>query len=398
MLFQRRVWAAALLTSSLASCSVLFSYDEFEAREDGGVSSNDGGSLTHDGAGCRTVSPHVDTCDERDVGGALELTMSSEYVLDTDKATLATQTGEFIPLVAEAIVQEDDTKVLHVFTSSFTLTEGTTLRARGTRALVIVANEAISVAGTIDVSSTLKACMESTVGAGSNPEICAEHPPATGTMGSSGAGAGFGSRGGAGQPGVAGGLEQETSTIRGGCNGGSSNSVAADNLGGIGGGAIALVSKTSITVSATGAILASGSGGGGGLPGMQGSSGGGGGSGGMVDLSAPSVTLAAGAHIVSSGGGGGGGGGAGSGSSVGLCGADGNVDSAAGGAGGSSDTGAPGGAGGNGSGITSAADDGTLSGAAGHGGGGGGGGRIVLHSPTPSIDSDAIVSPRSSGP
>lgn len=173
----------------------------------------------------------------------------------------------------------------------------------GTRPLVLVATGAITVGGILDVSSHIGAG----TGPGSPGAPCAAggSPVAGGNAGGGGAGGSFQSAGGDGGKGdddqVAGGSAGSAQTsfaqLRAGCPGqvgGGPGGVA-----GAGGGAVYLVSATSIQV--TGSILASGAG----ANGANASGGSGGGSGGMIVLHAPAIQQGT---LIANGGGGAGGG------------------------------------------------------------------------------------------
>jgi len=199
------------------------------------------------------------------------------------------------------------------------------LVATGSRALVLIGAEGMSVSGTIDVSST----QDGRQGAGSNPSTCMTSAHAAGSGradsggGGGGAGGSFGTVGGvggfgdlnsnggpgqgdAGLPGSA----ETPSSLRGGCPGGAGGAGGgggdSGGQGGRGGGAVYLIAATAIRID--GDVFASGAGGtiSAGTPGYQ-DGGGGGGSGGMIGLDAPSIMIAG--RVVANGGGGSGGGG-----------------------------------------------------------------------------------------
>lgn len=210
------------------------------------------------------------------------------------------------------------------------------LTATGPRPLVLVAATSITVSGSIDVSSTAQPPRR---GAGSQGAACTNATAGANDRGGGGGGGGgtFSTRGGTGGTGDtnqngppvgmavggASGIDQPAPiTLRGGCRGavggegGDSDGVNPGGSGGLGGGAIALVSGKTITV--PGSVYASGAGGGT-MPGQNGTSncvpgnggfeqgGGGGGSGGMIVLDA--VALAVSGRVAANGGGGSGGGG-----------------------------------------------------------------------------------------
>jgi len=186
-----------------------------------------------------------------------------------------------------------------------------TLRAHGSKPLLLVSSSTISIAatGTLDVHSNGGAT--SVRGAGANPADCVILAAADGMGG--GFGGSFGGKGGDGEKvgGSAGGLASPALTtppaaLRGGCAGG--NGANDGGLGGNGGGAVELIAATSIQLDGT--INASGAGGHG-SPATK-SGGGGGGSGGMIVLESPSI-LGVGTGTMFANGGGGGQGGTGGG-------------------------------------------------------------------------------------
>ncbi len=265
---------------------------------------------------------------------------------------------------------------------SITIDVAATLIGVGPNPLVLLATDAITVDGTLDVASRLGSMSP---GAGADTTCAsASGGNATATDGAGGGGAGgsfgaAGGRGGSGRtpdsptPGGTAGPAQAANTLRGGCAGGTGGKAdggGGDGAAGAGGGAIYLIAGTSLTI--TGVINASGSGGGQGTDGNFASGGaGGGGSGGMIGLDAPAITSTG--EIFANGGSGGGGGG----DDPSRNGTPGRTPTAAvtaapGGAGG----GGGGGDGGNGSVLTSpptAGDNGTNPYCGGGGGGGGAG-------------------------
>jgi hypothetical protein len=201
-------------------------------------------------------------------------------------------------------------------------------RAEGSRPLVIVATESITITGNLDASSK----RGSTAGAGANSAACVRtniDGEDDGGGGGGGGGGGFGASGGnaglgdtnrsngggAGTEatGGTGGAMSISAFIRGGCRGGDGGSTNGGNggsqqgnnhgSGSNGGGAVYLIAGSTISVQANGAIYASGAGGDGGNDTSGG--GGGGGSGGLVGLDAPTIAVMG--RIAANGGGGGGG-------------------------------------------------------------------------------------------
>jgi hypothetical protein len=195
--------------------------------------------------------------------------------------------------------------------AGFTLAAGKTIRAFGTKPLVLLSTTNVDLQGGVDVSSHNTGAMN--LGAGANPALACVNPlVATGNSG--GFGGSFGGKGGDGEGvdgsrGIAMSAAAFPPVLRGGCPGGngvSTNVAATPGVGGGGGGAVAIIATTSITFN--NAINASGAGGLGGSANRSG--GGGGGSGGMIILDAPSITQG-GAGLVYANGGGGAEGGAG---------------------------------------------------------------------------------------
>lgn len=210
-----------------------------------------------------------------------------------------------------------------VWTRTFTITAGASLRAYGDMPLAIIATSAIRIEGTIDASSTA-----TTKGAGGNSPACGASTGKPGLQcaqhgGSGGGGGGFGAPGApggeggdthdcggaatSGQPGGMAGIATGVPTkIRGGCGGGdgqpSNDPAGVIGVGGAGGGGVALIARDKVLV--TGTIHA---GGGGGQKGLERAGGGGGGSGGFLFLESVDVDLQATSIVAANGGGGAGG-------------------------------------------------------------------------------------------
>jgi hypothetical protein len=173
--------------------------------------------------------------------------------------------------------------------------------------------------------------------------------------------------------------------VRGGCSGAKGGGGAGGG-GGLSGGAIYLISGTTLEVE--GKILATGMGGVGGGPNSTGGfGGGGGGSGGLIGLDAKQISFGTGAVLSVNGGGGGGGGNASAGGGVGEITDPTDPTMAPGG--GKPATGAQ--TGGIGAGGTSISGGTALSGMPGGGGGGGGGGAVLFYSPD--VTGMATISP-----
>jgi hypothetical protein len=192
--------------------------------------------------------------------------------------------------------------------------------AIGTRPLVLIGADSITVSATLDVSSKIAGGLRK--GAGANDPGCLVGSNGKNDSGGGGGGAGgsFGTVGGGGGEGdhnnnlppdgtalggMPGAAQATPAVLRGGCKG-SSGGAGADvpanqtgGAGGDGGGAVYLIAGNLITISGSGDVFASGAGGF-----EQG--GGGGGSGGMIVLDAPTIQVQG--QIAANGGAGAGGG------------------------------------------------------------------------------------------
>jgi hypothetical protein len=275
------------------------------------------------------------------------------------------------------------------------------IRATGSRGLVLVAADTMAIDGTIDVSSRQLGGYR---GAGGNWPNCQPSAGKSSSLGGSGgAGGSFGTRGGNGGANASGAFTGSKPTalpdrVRGGCEGGNGGDGAstylAGGFGGKSGGAVYLVAGNMISFADTAVVNASGMGGRAGgtahyTASGGGGGGGGGGSGGLIGLDAPNIRIGPTTKFFANGGGGGG---ASSVSTSGTDGADpkasaittpaaggqGTVDSGKGGAGAVKNAGAVGGS-------TSKAG----------GGGGGGVGHIVIF--TPNLPTTGQFSPAPAG-
>jgi hypothetical protein len=195
------------------------------------------------------------------------------------------------------------------------ITVGSVLTVTGTRPLVLLASQTITVsAGGIDVSTVRNPAR---VGAGADWAGCPSEVSAAVDNVSGGGGGGGGSFGTAGGAGGIGNFQQAVqapggmppaaqlpAVVRAGCpggNGGNGTIANSSGIAGHSGGALYLLAGTQITVG--GALLANGEGGGGG---GEDGGGAGGGAGGLIGLEAPMITVSA---LVAANGGGGGEGG-----------------------------------------------------------------------------------------
>jgi len=234
----------------------------------------------------------------------------NEYQYDTDLGTLTAPNLDNVPHT-NLILGTGGSAPRVVVARTIDLKSMVTLRATGTRPLILVSWGDITVSGTIDVGS------DTELGAGGNASDCTVAMPGEDNSDGGGGGGGGGGFGGAGGDGAEaangknggnggnGGQSVVSPGFRGGCpgaNGGDGQS----NLGGSagnGGGAVYLLARKTLIVS--GAVTAGGQGG----AGAQGdrSGGAGGGSGGMIGIEAETIQLNSGAVIAANGGGGGGG-------------------------------------------------------------------------------------------
>jgi hypothetical protein len=336
----------------------------------------------------------------------LVLDQDGIYVYNTDRGLLTNPMGvDILPAPPSTLEQDGDVRALWV--NGLDLQNGSTLRVKGTRPLMIVSTDEIRVSGILDVSSTWDPeTLTFDPGAGADPpsDECTSTGVQTGgdctNGGGGGGGAGFGGPGanggrGAGTgscdgaSGIAGGRGGNAvpapTTIRGGCKGergGNGDAVMLYGLGGFGGGAVHLVSQVKVDI--TGTVHAGGAAGSGAENNRSG--GGGGGSGGFIGLEALEIVIGQSARLAANGGGGGGG------CNNGLAdsGEDGKdlAQAAIGGAGQSF-----GGNGGNGSAGRSLGGEPGTDSSRGGGGGGGGGGYIIAYQSTPTASSQAVVSP-----
>lgn len=256
-----------------------------------------------------------------------------------------------------------------------------TVHVTGSKPLVIVATQTISIGGTLDASSKR---VGGQVGAAANPAACAAIAP-PGTSGG-GAGGSFGADGGDGGDGptantggTPGAATPSPTALRGGCRGQDGNGTTKGS-GGNGGGAVYLIAETSITID--GILTASGAGATNGTTNSSG--GGGGGSGGFIGLDAPAVSCNG--ILIANGGGGGEGSGS---ATAGNPGQDATTVTAAQGGSLGSTNGGDGGDGG--AGGSTGGQDGS-NGSTSGGGGGGGVGIVRLYRAS-ALDGTGAVSP-----
>jgi len=254
-------------------------------------------------------------------GSVIKVKFNSSSDIPTKSPTLTTDIDTDTSPLCD-MHNDQDAKYCVIVGTSIAVASGMTLRAHGTKPLVLLATDTFDLEGKIDVSSKHG---DPKFGAGAKPPgSCLATTAAIGHSG--GYGGSFGGAGGMGgtpvsTTGEAAGVPAPAITLptelRGGCPGGDgAGNVGSAGSGGSGGGAVAIIAVTSIHLN--GQINASGAGGLGGTGNGSGGGGGGGGSGGMIVLDAPVIDAGAGPNVwlYANGGGGGQGGtasGAGSG-------------------------------------------------------------------------------------
>ncbi len=284
---------------------------------------------------------------------------------------------------------------------AFEIPASQSVRAYGSKPLVLLSTDRIDVRGTIDVSSSAKAgavANPKTRGAGAALAVtdCTYAKSPENAEGSSGGfGGTFGGPGGRGKQGTAGGENRGEpgdparfpQALRGGCPGGAGAAdLGVSGNGGLGGGAVAIIAKV---IQLDGIINASGSGGAGASVPRTG--GGGGGSGGMIFLETATLMRGAAGKLFANGGGGGEGG---AGDGIGQPGGVSLAPDTAGPGGTSNASGGNGGDGSVAESISGKEPPGDPQGDG--GGGGGGGGAGFLHAP--GISGGAIIAPPSTDP
>ena len=216
-------------------------------------------------------------------------------------------TGARDGIVFEVLTQDDSPPDIAVFVvRSLVIEADATLEVNGTRALMVIALEGITIAGVLDAAGSSGTAGPGGSGPGAGPGAGEDAAGSGGGNDSGGGGGGHGGMGGrGGDSGTAtggGGGPARPDTLeplRGGSGGGDGRDSGAGS-GGAGGGAVQLVAGTSIAILAPGGIHVGGDGASSGDPGEGG---GGGGAGGAVLLLAPTV---GGDGTVAANGGGGG--------------------------------------------------------------------------------------------
>src|ERR1043165_5525946 len=198
------------------------------------------------------------------------LSILSDTTIDTDSSTLC-------------VAYSGTGAGSYCIIAGTNITIGSHLVAVGTKPLIVIGTNSVSITATLDVASHRVGPVR---GAGGNSSACVAGDAAG--AGQGGAGGSFGGAGGIGGNGEQGGTKPNPgttatpTTLRGGCRG-RNGSLGA---GGNGGGAVYVIAGTGITI--TGAINASGGAGARSATNEEG--GGGGGSGGMIALEAPTIS------------------------------------------------------------------------------------------------------------
>lgn len=236
-------------------------------------------------------------------GGLRRICLAAAPTLDVSFESSTIDTSVNSPACAPYPGEDNtpETELCLIAARTLRLPAGVTVKLVGTRPVVLLGTTLIEIGGVLDVSSR----SPTEIGAGGSHSRCVPDPMPVGASGGWG-GTFFGAGGKGGTtpsdmspvvPSLPGAPLTTPEYIRGGCRGQAGGAFPGD--GGAGGGAVYLISQTSIVV--TGVINASGGPGtGGGLRG----GGGGGGSGGMIGFD--SQVLSAGtASLFANGGGGG---------------------------------------------------------------------------------------------
>lgn len=312
-----------------------------------------------------------------DVAVVTDLVLANERVFDTDVEC------------DSVVVQTGAPELCVVRFRNVTVASSGTVRAAGSRALVLAASLDFVMSGRVDLNGIV-ASAGTAPSPGANGAGGAGHASAGGTGGPSGSAAGL--SGGPARGNAA--LVPLTAGIAGGRSG-------SNGAGGAGGGAIQLVACGDFLLEATGTVEANGRGGAagaGGGPQADGFGGGGGGSGGGILIEAETVALLGRVSANGGGGGGGGSGGAlgasGTGGQSGQNGGPTTIRASGGGGGTSTPNGGDGGAGGalQPASNALAGDPGSFSDGGG-GGGGGAEGRIRINTCTGLANTAIVVSP-----
>jgi hypothetical protein len=362
-----RAWVLALV---LGGCG--FSSPAANGNDSGNGSDHDpGGTMPPDGspdAGPVHVclGSFVKVCADAP-RGALNLMTTT---IDTSDVS---PTSNCLPAAAYTTMPAVDACV--IASQTITIPGGNTISVTGNRRLILLADETLTITGTLDAASHRKGLPGPAADTGPCPT--GVRAPTTATEGGGAWGGTFGKAGsnggntpGGGMGGGAGAALLITA-LGGGCAGGAGGNNGGGNgggTGGHGGGAVLLLAGQSIKID--GAVNASGAGGSGG---KARGGGGGGGSGGMIVLEALSVAISG--QCFANGGGGGEGS---SGLADGAGGGESNAPDTDGSGGSSISVGGPGGDGGVGKTASKGGGNGGVFGVDTGGGGAGGGGVGII--------------------
>ncbi len=276
----------AVLTPALVGCG-------FQVQSSGGTSGDARGDAVDAIDGTTAIDATIGNPDAPNCFGTGLVRVCLATVPTAPRvivADLAIDTGT--SSLCEATTNAEAANLCVLSGMGIELASSRTLRARGTRPLVLISTTKIDVSGTLDVSSR-----PGVPGPNSDPDLTACPPGSAATNGGSGGGGYGGSFGGKGADGESndggvGGVAPapvapaSITALRGGCRGGSSTLSSSTAAGGRGGGAVALIAWGQITI--PGVINASGEGGKSG--GFQDQGSGGGGSGGMIVLDGATIT------------------------------------------------------------------------------------------------------------
>lgn len=279
------------------------------------------------GTACLDIQPLNNLGSQLDLSPAAPvLSTTVTLTIDTDTGNIIDSTGLSLPIPSSVVSQGAGLPDIRVFrVKSMSIGSAS---VKGGLALAFVSDGDVKLNGVIDASASSGLFGTATSGPGSLPggNACTG-APGTGKGGGGGGGAWYsgGKGGNAGSSGAgAGGTGGQTAKgapLVGGCGGGRGLSASP----GAGGGAVQIVSRTSIALVGTAAIDTSGSGGYGATAGAL-SGGGGGGSGGVILLEAPALDLSSYDSVISTRGGGGGASTSQNGSVAGGQGADGDTN------------------------------------------------------------------------
>ena len=275
-----------------------------EATADAGIGTADAGGGPGADTGVSTGALGF-TPSNVDLGG-IDLTKVGDFVVDGEGCSIDTDSnlascGDGAGVLGFKLATQTDGSSVAVYVArSMTILPGMNLSIAGSRPLVFIALDAITIAGNLNGNSREEVGVaggqsqktDRTRGAGPGGGAAGTDLSASGGGSYCGIGGAAGAEGAPSLGGAAYG-NPEISPLVAGSSGG--------DIGGAGGGAIQLVAGTSITIAATGLIQVGA--GGGGFGGIRTQNAAGGGSGGSVLLESLTVTIAG--TVAANGGGGG---------------------------------------------------------------------------------------------